>query len=286
MKTMYRFLILLIYIISMNSCGEKKEQKGSDMSIVLLHHSTGYNIWYGDKSTLRSKILRKLGGGSAMKAWFRNYNREHGSGYSIDELYFPAHGQSRTFGNFPFDYYDLWVVNAGNQPVGDDPTLEILTRDYEMVVWKHCFPVGNILEDTGNPDINSMEKRIENYKLQYAALKKKMLEFPDTKFLVWTGAALLEENTSRDEASRTRQFFNWVKHTWDEPDDNIHLWDFYELETEGGLYMKKEYGDGPGDSHPNNVFAGRVHKLLCNRIVDVFESGGQKTKLTGELLSP
>lgn len=283
MKTLYNCLAIIIFMIIMHSCGEKKDSAGRDQSIIFLHHSTGYNIWMGDKSTIRSKIERKLGGGAAVKKWFRLYNRKNGTNYKISELYFPAAGQSREYGNFPFDYYDIWVRNAGNQPYGADPTLEILTRDYDMIIWKHCYPVGEILEDTGQPDVNSREKRLENYKLQYEALKEKMLEFPDTRFLVWTGAALLEENTTVEQATRTREFFDWVRHHWDEPGDNIYLWDFYELETEGGLYLKKEYAAGPGDSHPNNRFSGMACFRFCNRIVDVIRHDGMKTTLTGEL---
>ena len=179
----------------------------------------------------------------------------------------------------------IWVNHAGDQPYGADPTLEILTRDHDMIIWKHCYPVGEILEDTGQPDINSRVKRLENYQLQYLALKEKMLEFPDTKFLVWTGAALLEENTTEEQAIRTREFFDWVRQTWDEPGDNIYLWDFYGLETEGGLYLKMEYAAGPGDSHPNNRFSGMAHTRFCNRIIDVIQHDGEKTTLTGELLS-
>jgi len=280
-----RFCLLVLILMSMNSCGGKTEQPETAVNIIFLHHSTGYNIWQGDKSTVKSKIQRKLGGGSAVKAWFKQYNKNHGTNYKIEELYFPAAGQSREYGNFPFDYYDIWVNNAGDQPVNADPTLEILSRDYDIIIWKHCFPVGDILEDTGQPDINSREKRIENYKLQYEALQKKMLEFPDTRFLVWTGAALLEENTTEEKATKTREFFNWVRQTWDEPGDNIYLWDFYELETEGGIYMKKEFAAGPGDSHPNNQFSGMAYILFCNRIVDVIQDEGNKTSITGEPLS-
>ena len=284
MKALYSYLSILI-IISMNSCGGKQEHPGPDRSIIFLHHSTGNNIWQGDKSTVKSKIQRKLGGGSAVKGWFKEYNQENGTNYKIEELYFPAAGQSREYGNFPFDYYDIWVNNAGIQPAGADPTLEILSRDHDMIIWKHCYPVGDILADTGQPDINSREKRIENYKLQYEALKNKMHEFPETRFLVWTGAALLEENTTEDKATKTRDFFNWVRKTWDEPGDNIYLWDFYELETEGGIYMKNEFAAGPGDSHPNNQFSGMAHILFCKRIIDVIQNDGKKTKITGKLLS-
>lgn len=283
MKSLYYFLFIII--ISMNSCGVKQEHPKNDKSVIFLHHSTGYNIWYGDKSTIKSKIQRKLGGGSAVKRWFKEYNKKNGANYRIEELYFPAAGQSREYGNFPYDYYDIWVNNAGNQPAGEDPTLEILARDYDLIVWKHCFPVGDIMADTGQPDINSREKRIENYKLQYEALKNKMHEFPHTKFLVWTGAALLEESTTREKATHTRDFFKWVRETWDEPGDNIYLWDFFELETEGGIYLKKEFAAGPGDSHPNNPFSEMAHILFCNRIVDVIQNDGKKTKITGKPLS-
>jgi len=73
MKGLNFYLILLI-IVTMNSCGGKPELPGTDQSIIFLHHSTGYNIWQGNKSTVKSKILRKLGGGSAVKGWFKEYN--------------------------------------------------------------------------------------------------------------------------------------------------------------------------------------------------------------------
>lgn len=263
----------------------KTGHQGSEKSIIFLHHSTGYNIWQGDRSTFTSKIQRKLGGGSAVKNWFKKYNKQHNTKYRIEELYFPKAGQSREFGNFPFDYYDIWVNQAGDQPAGDDPTLEILCRDHDMIIWKHCFPVGDIIEDSGQPDANSREKRIENYKVQYEALKKKMQSFPDTRFLVWTGAALLEENTTENQATKTRDFFNWVKETWDEPEDNIYLWDFFELETQSGIYLKKEFAAAPGDSHPNNQFSGMAYNLFCIRIVDVIENDGKKTNITGEAKS-
>jgi hypothetical protein len=39
------------------------------------------------------------------------------------------------------------------------------------VVFKHCFPVSGIDIDTGSPDITSEARTIENYELQYAAIK-------------------------------------------------------------------------------------------------------------------
>ena len=164
----------------------------------------------------------------------------------------------------------------------EEPTLEMLIRKYDVIIWKHCFPVSDILPDDTIPDINSEKKTLGNYKLQYAALKEKMHKFPNTIFIVWTGAALVKGATTEEKAQRAKNFFNWVRYSWDEPGDNIFLWDFYQLETDGGLYMKDEYASGIKDSHPNPSFSAKVYPLFCQRIVDIIETGGNKTTLTGE----
>lgn len=161
--------------------------------------------------------------------------------------------------------------HAGNNPFKTELTLEILTKQYDVIIWKHCFPVCDIEEDTGSPDINSSDKRIENYKLQYEALKKKMHEFPNKKFIVWTGAAKIAGDVDKESAKRARTFFEWVKTKWDEKGDNIYVWDFYELETKGGIYLKNEYAAGRDDSHPSGSFSRMAAPLFCQRIVDVIE---------------
>jgi hypothetical protein len=157
----------------------------------------------------------------------------------------------------------------------------MLAPQYDVIAFKHCYPVSQIEPDTGAPDVASDAKRSENYRLQYAALKEKMRQFPDTRFIVWTGAALAESNTTQAHAQRARQFFTWVRDEWDEPGDSIFVWDLFELETEGGLYLKPEYAAGPGDSHPAASFAQRTAPLLAQRIVDVIEGKGDIGSVTG-----
>jgi hypothetical protein len=246
--------------------------------IAFLHHSTGHVVWLGTTSKVSSKIFGK----SAVKSWIGDYNKKNDTSYEIEEMNFPTTSEGYPWANYPYDYYNIWVKHAGEASYQGEPTLETLTKDYDVIVWKHCFPVGNILPDTGAADADSPEKRLENYKLQYAALKEKMRSFPDTKFVVWTGAALTAATTSPEEAQRTREFFDWVKAEWDEPGDNIFLWDFYALETEGGTYLKQEYASGPNDPHPTPDFGGRVAPLFAQRIVDVINGKGDSTSLTGE----
>ena len=82
-------------------------------------------------------------------------------------------------------------------------------------------------------------------------------------------------------AQRTRNFFNWVKSQWDEPGDNIFIFDFYALETEGGLYLRPEYASGPDDAHPNRTFSQMAAPLFSQRIVNIMEGRGDSTSLTG-----
>lgn len=157
----------------------------------------------------------------------------------------------------------------------EEPTLEILTAKYEVIIFKHCFPVSRILDDTGTPNIDSDEKRIENYKLQYNALKQKMHEFPNNKFIVWTPAVCTKNKMTEDEAKRTYQFYRWMVDDWDEKGDNIFIWDFYKYETEGDLYLREKNAYGPDNSHPGQEFSARVAPLLCKYIIDVMESASE-----------
>lgn len=260
----------------------------SDMNILFLHHSTGGAIWKGSTTSTGNGflniVMNKLGVRSDRRAelpiLIENYNREKGKNYSITDMFFP---KSSPYGwnNYPYDYYNIWVKNAGDKPYMEEPTLEILTKQYQVIIFKHCFPVSNILADSVSTDINSDIKTIANYKLQYFALRDKLREFPNTKFILFTGAAEVKSAVSPDEANRVKEFFNWVKREWDQQDDNIYLWDLYDLQTEGGIYFKEEYAVSSNDSHPNDEFAGKVVKLLFNRIIDVIENNGTQTTITG-----
>ena len=234
--------------------------------IIFLHHSTGQNIWDG-----------------GVKEWFNDYNKTNNIDYVIVRQYFPKQNPYG-WNNYPFDYWNIWVNHAGEDPYMDEPTLEMITKKYDIVIWKHCYPVANIEEDIGEPDVTSEIKRLENYKVQYEALKEKMKEFPQTKFIVWTIPALVEKATTEEEALKAQEFYNWVKDEWDEKGDNIFLWDIYDLETEGGLYLKDEYAKNPENSHPNEAFSETVAPYFCQRIVDVIEGRADTSSITGKII--
>jgi hypothetical protein len=232
--------------------------------ILFLHHSTGKSIWLGKTN----RYINKLTGKSDVLDYFRKFNSQNQTSFHIEECIFP---KKAPYGwkNYPYDYYNIWVKNGGPAMYMEEPTLEILTERYDTIIVKHCYPVSKILADTGMPDIDSQVRRLENYKLQYNALKRKMHEFPDNKFIVWTPAVMLSSQLSADEAKRTFEFYCWVKDEWDEKGDNIFIWDFYKYETEGGLYLLDKHAEGAGNAHPGRDFAAKVSPLFCKFIIDV-----------------
>ena len=232
--------------------------------VVFLHHSTGECVWNG-----------------GVPGWFRAYNAANKTEYRIKERAFPA-GSPYGWENYPYDYWNIWVKHAGAKPYKNEPTLEMLTRQYDVIIFKHCFPVTSIEPDTGAADVSSSEKRIENYKLQYNALKQKMRQFPKTLFIVWTGAVQVKSDMDEAAARRAKTFFDWVTSRWDQKGDNIFVWDFYQLETQGSLYLKPQYSQGPADSHPNEAFSKAVAPRFCQRIVDVIAGRGDTADLMGK----
>ena len=278
-KLGYLSFFVLITMLLTVQCSNGGQNRANEIKILFLHHSTGYNIWKGDTKTLEVKGI-KIGEDYAVPKWFKEYNKSKGTSYKISEQIFP---KMEPYGweNYPYDYYNIWVKNSGDKAYMNEPTLEMLTKENKVIIFKHCYPVSGLKSDTVNIDINSPKKTVENYKLQYMALKQKMLEFPDTKFIVWTGAVMVKSRLSEANANLAKSFTDWLRITWDTDNDNIYLWDFYELETEGELYLKPEYAVAPDNSHPNEAFAQKVAPLFCQRIVDVIENNGTKTTLTG-----
>lgn len=230
--------------------------------IIYLHHSTGANIWNGG---VPDRIA--------------DYNTANGTDYRITERPYPD--SPYPWNNYPYDYWKLWVDTTGPTGFDGQDTLDTLTDDYDLVVFKHCFPVSDIEADTGSADAGSDWKSLENYRRQYDALKARMHQFPAKKFIVWTGAALTQQSTSPESAERARQFFTWVRNSWDETGDNIFVWDFWSLETGGGLYLKAAYAADPYDSHPNATFSASVAPYVARRIIDVIEGSGDRTSITG-----
>jgi len=247
--------------------------------VVFLHHSTGQIIWRGGNNLI-SKIKGKLGFKGSVEKWFDVYNRNNGKQYVVSELAYPSR-EPYGWKNYPYDFYNIWVKHGDGNYYMDQPTLKVLAAQYDMIIFKHCFPVSKIVFGE-TPDLDSERKMIENYKLQYDELKKEMHKYKNTLFLLWTPPALAMQATNPEAAAAATEFSQWVIEKWDQPDDNIFIWDFRTLETEGGDYVLPHYATGEKDSHPSHLLAQKAYPLFCKRIVDVLEGRGDDGAVLGE----
>ena len=259
-KSKIGLVFFIISIVLLMGCETNKDQ----MNIIFLHRSTGLNVWLGKTNPYVYKIFKK----SDFESHFKRLNKQNSTHYKISEQSFPG-TLEYGYKNYPYDYYNIWVKNSGDQPYLGAPTLEILIKKYDVVIFKHCYSVSNIVEGDGVADVDPKKKTIENYKLQYQALKKKMHEFSNTKFIVWTPAVRHVSSLSEQEAQKTRKFYNWLIKEWNEEGDNIYLWDFYQYETEGGLFLKDEYSSGNGDSHPSKEFSAKMSPIFAKFVYEV-----------------
>lgn len=246
----------------------------ADESIIFLHHSTG-NIIYTDGN---------------VPGRISDYNAAHSSNYVIQDRYYP--NKPYPWANYPYDYWNLWVNGSCRADTPNIHCLDQLTADYQVVIFKNCFPVSNIEADTGSPDITSPRKSLENYKLQYAAVRDKLQEYPHTLFIFWTGAPLHRLATTPEKAARARQFAAWVKNemlvggTY----ANIRVFDYFDLTAGSDNMLRYAYEKSHTgrDSHPNTLAATDVGPVFARFIIDsaqdFFDSTGGSQGSSGSPL--
>ena len=263
MKVFISALLITVMLSSLNG-----------QSAIFLHHSTGEGVY--------------VEGGVA--GWISNYNSANGTSYSVTERSYPD--TPYPWENYPYDYWNLWINNQCNSTNPNIQCLNNILQSYDVVIYKHCFPGAGIAADNGTPSVSSPIKTIANYKLQYRALRNLMDQYPGKKFIVWTLAPLHRLETTTEEASRAREFVNWVKSSWLTEDGkshpNIYIFDFFGLVAESNPTpvngkvncLKYEYEKSHTivDSHPNTLANTTVGPIFAQFIVNTFK--GQTTEIS------
>ena len=255
---MKNILLLLLIIFSTDSWAQK---------VLFLHHSTGSNLYNSGN----------------VPEYIQEYNTNNSTNYQISELSYPNTPYS--WNNYPYDYWNLWINGSCDNTNENIMCLDEMTKNYDVIIWKHCYPGASIQADNGNPDVTSSTKTLANYKLQYKALLNLMDQYPENKFIVWTLVPLHHNATNSDQAGRANEFVNWVKDTWMQEDGashpNVYIFDFFgnaaELSSnpENGVQycLKYEYErdhDG-SDSHPNQLANETIGPVFSQFIIDVIE---------------
>jgi hypothetical protein len=237
-------------------------------NVVFLHHSTGGNVFYDGN----------------VADWFTNYNTANGTSYSITERAYPD--SPYEWANYPYDFWNLWVNNSCQNSQPGIECLSSLAQNYQVIIFKHCFPGAGINEDVETPNVASSEKTIGNYKLQYRALRSVMDSYPNNKFIVWTLAPLHRNATNPEAAARAKEFVDWVKNSWltedGNPHPNIYIFDFFGIVAEQDpnpangqvncLKYDYEGSHGGDDSHPNATANAVAGPLFSQTIVDCIKS--------------
>lgn len=238
---------------------------------VFLHHSTGRGVWQG-----------------GVPEWIAGYNVTHHTNFQATEFSYP--NKPYSWANYPYDFWNLWVNNNCDSDVKNIECLNTLVEEYDLIIIKHCFPGAAIKADTGNPDIASQTRTLENYKLQYRALRGLFDSYPATKFMVWTLAPLHRLATNAGDAARAKEFVEWVKTEWLSEDakshSNIYIFDFFELAAESTpspihgqvncLKYEYELKHDNHDSHPNPIANTAIAPYFAKAIVDVLAGSCQK----------
>ncbi len=237
-----------------------------------LHHSTGGGVY--NQGNVEDKI--------------NAYNQENGTNYQIDEKPYPTNPYP--WHNYAYDYWNLWINGVCDNSDPDVECLESMLERYEIIIFKHCYPGSDIVPDIANPSVSSSVKCLANYKLQYRALRDKMANFPNKKFVVWTLAPrhrLYAPAQSAERAARAREFVNWVKNEWLTEEgrgpSNIYIFDFFNIVAESDpnppngqvncLKYEYERSHTGNDSHQNqqaNEVAGEAFaNFLINNVYGV-----------------
>lgn len=236
--------------------------------VIFLVHSTGSNLFYQGQ----------------VGEWISNYNIQHSTSYQIDARAYPH--TPYPWDNYPYDYWNLWVNNQCNNTNPNIECLDKLTQDYDVIIFKHCFPASSIVADDNNPSVSSNVKTLANYKLQYKALLQLMDSYPNKKFILLTLVPLHRLDTWAEPATRARQFVDWVNTSWLTEDGkqhpNVYIFDINSLLAERNptpvngvvncLKYDYELSHTGIDSHPNLLANQTIGPIFAQFIVNTIQN--------------
>jgi uncharacterized protein YjdB len=256
-------IFIILYFILLSSAGT-----GYSQDVIFLHHSTGGGVYYEGN----------------VAAWIDNYNTQHSTSYNVTERSYP--NTPYPWQNYPYDYWNLWINNGCDNSDPDIECLSGLCANYNVIIFKHCFPGSDIVADDPSPTISSPKQTVANYKLQYRALRDLMDTYPNNKFIVWTLAPNHRLATNDADAARAKQFVDWVKNEWlsedGESHPNIYIFDFWGIVAESNpspvngkvncLKYDYELSHNDYNSHPNPLANETAGPVFAQFIVNTIEN--------------
>ena len=232
-----------------------------------LHHSTGLDIWGPNGSS------------TSIPQQMEIYNSTHGyvgdDAVGMTEAWWPSGGNNE---------WELW-----NRIFRGDPSLQnifSLMNQHKILVIKSCFPSSQVI-GTGQPSdtLTPTLKTIYNYKWIWRNIVNTMSQNPDNFFAIWTNAPLVAGETNATRAALAKEFCTWAKDTLAvglDPEigafpPNVYVFDFFSKLTDENGFLKLEYAENSGDSHPNSAATELIAPQFVNEIFGAaiaYEGGG------------
>jgi len=235
-----------------------------DQKILLLTHSVGRGLY-------------EEGG---ISQWFENYNTDNNTQVQIEQRDYP--NDPYQWSNFPHDFWNLWINGYCDNTEINSECLDSLASKYDVISFKNSYEASDVLPDIGGSSaaVNSTRKSLENYKLQYRALRDLLDQYPNDIFVVWTLPPRHRlhvpgtDTTALNNASRATEFSNWLKSEWLAEDskahDNIFVFDFRSYLIDEKNYLKFDYESTHtwSESHPNKVANELVGPILSEFLLN------------------
>jgi hypothetical protein len=239
------FLALMALSSGISTVFPEEPAVSRTAGIHFLHHSTGGNL---------------ISGAGGIEKMFDARNQKFNLDYRFTHEWSTPESE-----NYPHNYFAETFAPA---------RLREIAEKYTVVIWKHCYPGSAVLEDTGKPDINSPRKSIENYQLQYRALRDRFDQYPDTKFILWTLPPLHRKASTVEMARRASAFTEWVKLEYLRENGrhpNQYIFDFRGYVTGEDHFLLYDYerNHEASDSHPNQRANDTVCPFFFQFILDI-----------------
>jgi hypothetical protein len=150
------------------------------------------------------------------------------------------------------------------QPLHDPPdnTFSHLMQ-YDVIVFKSCFPVSNIESD----------EQLDEYRSYYLSIRHRMDQYPDKIFVVVTQPPEVPADSTPEAAARARSFANWLlSEEYLSGHSNVFVFDFFGQLAGGDNFLKPEYRTDEYDAHPNELANRTIGPLFVSFLNDAISS--------------
>ncbi len=210
------------------------------LQVLFMHHSTGGNL------------IREGGVREALTALGYAFS-DHG--YNDEGLTGPDGEPTGDSFGIPDDNTnpDGWAAVFRQSATAADESAFRRMLDYDVIVFKSCFPVSNIAD----------EETLAGYARDYLVIRDVMDAHPEKLFIAFTPPPLVPNETEPENAARARRWALYLSaESYVGGRANLAVFDFFSLLAGPDGMLRPEYRGDEWDSHPNATANETIGPLL------------------------